>query len=490
MLPRIELDSQLDAPLYRQLHDQIRSAIRTGRIVRGERLPPTRELAGSLGLNRTTIAAAYSLLESEGLIEGHVGRGSFVSGVVESAAPFDWTTNSGTEHEDALQTPRPEARISFAASRPSELLFPLDEFRATCREVIDSAEAGQILQLGPASGYGPLRHHLLSEARSRGNAGPEDDILITSGCQQALDLIGRVLGSRGETVLLEDPVYPGLRQVFQRNGARVIGVPVGDDGIDVDALGRAFDAERPRLAILTSNFQNPTGATIPLAARQVIIDRARRAGIIVVENDLYGELRYSGATIPAMKRLDESGQTILLSSFSKVAFPGLRVGWAIGPRQFIARLAEAKQAADLHSDQLSQAVLLRFAQSGRLAAHRERMIAAGAERLKASLAACARELPRLSHYTRPEGGMNLWVRLPDSLDASDLSARAEREGVSFLPGRYFAVSRPQTSSLRLSFAGLAPDEIRLGMSVLGKIFRSELDRAHLRPQSEPAPAIV
>lgn len=489
MLPRLELEPDSASPLYRQLHGQIKSAIVNGRMVRGERLPPTRELAGSLGLNRTTVAAAYELLEAEGLIRGHVGRGSFVEGPVGGEERLDW--ESLIPADDNIAAPAAsEALISFSASRPSEIQFPLDEFRVTCREVIDSAEAAQILQLGPASGYGPLRRHLLNEARRRGAAGPDDDILVTSGCQQAFDLIQRVLASRGETIVLEDPVYPGLRNAFLRGGARVLGVPVGADGIEVEALGRLLEKERPRLMVLTPNFQNPTGTTLPLEAREKILALARRSGVVIVENDLYGELRYQGAEIPSMKRLDTAGDTILLGSFSKIAFPGLRVGWAIGPRHFIARLTEAKEASDLHSDQLSQAVLLRFAQSGRLAAHRKKMLAAGAERLTAVLSACVKELPKGSRYTRPEGGMNLWVRLPEPLDASELAARAERENVSYLPGRYFAVSRPQTHGLRLSFAGLTPEQIQAGLAVLGKIFRADLERARHARRDEPAPALV
>ena len=489
MLPRLDLEPQSEVPLYRQLYDQIKSAIATGRMVRGERLPATRELAGSLGLNRTTIAAAYELLETDGLIRGHVGRGSFVEGPATETMRLDW--ESLIPSDDNLAAPvATTALISFSASRPSELQFPLDEFRVTCREVIDSSDAAQILQLGPASGYGPLRRYLLQEARLRGTAGPDDDILVTSGCQQAFDLIQRVLASHGETVILEDPVYPGLRNAFLRGGARVLGVPVGVDGIDVEALSRLLDKERPRLMVLTPNFQNPTGATLPEESRTAILALARRSGVVIVENDLYGDLRYHGAEIPSIKRLDTAGDTILLGSFSKIAFPGLRVGWAIGPRHFIARLTEAKEASDLHSDQLSQAVLLRFAESGRLESHRKKMLADGAERLKSVLAACAKELPQGSRFTRPEGGMNVWVRLQEPLDASELAVRAARENVSYLPGRYFAVSRPQTHGLRLSFAGLAPDQIRAGLAVLGRIFRTDLDRAHHALRDEPAPAMV
>jgi len=484
MVPIIQIDPRDEAPIYRQVFEKLKYSIHSGDLKRGERLPPTRELAGLLGLNRTTIAAAYELLEAEGLIRGHVGRGSFVEGPAASAAPempagkLDWETMIPAEDSPAAPPSRAvAARISFASSRPSEMLFPLDEFRATCREVIDSSEAVQILQLGPAGGYGPLRRYLLEEARKRGTAGANDDILITSGCQQAFDLMQRVLASHGETVLLEDPVYPGLRNVFVRGGARVVGVPIGDQGLEIDTLARMMEKERPRLVVLTPNFQNPTGTTMPEAARMAVLAMARRAGVIVVENDLYGDLRYRGAEIPQLKRLDPSGDTILLSSFSKVAFPGLRVGWAIGPRHFIARLTEAKESCDLHSDQLSQAVLLRFALSGRLAAHRQKMLASGAKRLQACIQACEQSLPRARPFTRPEGGMNVWVRLPEPLDAADMAARAEREGVSFLPGRHFAISRPHTHELRLSFAGLEPEQIRAGLAVLGGIVRSELNRA-------------
>jgi DNA-binding transcriptional MocR family regulator len=405
------------------------------------------------------------------------------------AARLDWESLIPTE-DHAPAPVSGNATISFAASRPSEDQFPLAEFRETCREVIDSDEASNILQLGPASGYGPLRRFLLDEARRRGLAREDDDILMTSGCQQAFDLMQRVLASRGETVIIEDPVYPGLRNVFQRGGARVIGAPVGDEGVEIDTLARLIEKERPRLIVLTPNFQNPTGTTIPEAGRREILEHARRNGVVIVENDLYGALRYTGAEIPLIKRMDASGDTILLGSFSKIAFPGLRVGWAIGPRHFIAHLTEAKEASDLHSDQLSQAVLLRFAESGRLEEHHQKMIAGGADRLKECLAGCARELPAGSRYTRPEGGMNVWVRLPEMLDASELAQRARRENVSYLPGRYFAVTRPQTHSLRLSFAGLKPEHIRQGMRVLGSIFRTELAQARRAHRDEPAPAMV
>jgi len=470
MLPIKPLSQDDKSPLFRQLHAQMKGMIDSGVLPNGSRLPATRELAGQLGLNRTTVSAAYALLESEGLIAGHVGRGSFVTGGIRSAG-------------DA------PASASFSRSRPSELLFPLEEFRKSCAEVIASDDAASILQLGTPAGYPPLRRYLLEEARAEGTARESDDILITSGCQQAFDLLQRTIG-QGATVLIEDPVYLGVRSVFERAGARLIGVPVGAEGIDLDSLERIIAKERPRLLCVTSNFQNPTGATMPLAARHALLRITQAGGVIVIENDIYGPLCYEGASLPAIKRLDETGDTILLRSFSKVAFPGLRVGWAIARRPLIEKLTEAKQWSDLHSDQLSQAVLLRFSESGRLEEHRQHMLVAGRERLQAALEACEKYLPAGAKYTRPRGGMSLWIQLPEWLDAGELLPRAEREGVTYLPGRYFAVSRPQPNGLRISFAGMTPEEIRSGLAILGRIFRHELEHSRVHAPLAEAPALV
>ncbi len=468
MLPISPLDPEGKSPLFRQLYDQMKEMIESGALQRGDRLPATRELAGQLGLNRTTVSAAYSLLESDGLIAGHVGRGSFVIGRIK--------------HSSDTSAP-----ASFSRSRPSELLFPLDEFRKSCTEVIESEDAAAILQLGSPAGYGPLRRYLLDEARAEGTARLSDDILITSGCQQAFDLLQRVICRAGEnvTVLVEDPVYLGVRSVFDRAGVRLVGVPVGADGIDVETLDRIVARERPRLLCVTPNFQNPTGATMPLAARHRLLEIAHAAGVTVVENDIYGPLCYQGEPLPSLKQLDETGDVILLRSFSKVAFPGLRVGWIVARRLLIEKLTDAKQWTDLHTDQLSQAVLLRFAESGRLEEHRQRMLIAGRERLEAALDSCERYLPRATKFTRPRGGMNLWIELPERVDTAELLPRAERQGVNFLPGRYFAVSRPQSNALRISFAGMTPDEIRSGLAILGRIIETELQRTHFA--SVPAP---
>ena len=492
MLPRPQLDPRSAVPLYRQLYDFFGELLRDGKLVRGERLPATRDLAGTLGLNRATVSAAYELLEAEGLITRQVGRGSFVTGGrAAGGRALDWARLLERPESVTLAPPMPvePGGISFASSRPAEDLFPLDDFRSCTAEVMAGAGLRSILQLGSPSGYEPLRTRLIENARAEGTLKPGDDVVVTNGCQQALDLLARVLLRPGDAVAIEDPVYPGLRNLLAQCGARLVGVPAGASGMDIAYLEQAAARESVKLIIATSDFQNPTGATLPLGARRDLLRVARAAGAVLVENDIYGDLRYAGEPVPPLKRLDEDGGSVVVRSFSKIAFPGLRVGWVVGPKPLIDRLAEAKQLADLHSDQLSQAVLLRFLESGRLAAHLARVVAAGTERLAAALAACRQCLPAGAVFTRPEGGMNLWVELPPPLDAGELLARAEREKVAYLPGKYFAVSRPANHALRLSFANLEPARIRKGLEILGEIFSSELERTRTGSRY-PAPAVV
>ncbi len=448
MVDLLHIDEASRTPIYKQLYDQIKSLIEANRLPFGHRLPPTREMAGTLGLNRTTVSAAYDLLEKDGLIRGHVGRGSFVAQISE--------TNPSAK--------KPSTIINFDTSRPANDLFPLEAFRQSALEVLAGDGLESILQLGSPLGYEPLRRYLNEQNEA-------NSVLITNGAQQALDLIQRALTLPGDLILVEDPVYPGVREIFHNAGARLLGVPVTSEGLDLDELNRAIRRERPKIAVLTPNFQNPTGVTLPLDSRIKLLEILTANGVTIVENDIYTELRYKGQPIPSLKQLDESGQVIQLGSFSKVSFPGLRVGWILAPQSVIARLAEAKQWADLHTDHLSQAILLEFALSGRLESHKRRVIESGRERLQATLEACKTLLPGDATFTQPEGGMNLWLTLPTN--AVELLESTRREGVTFLPGKFFAVSRPHDQSLRLSFAGLDPNQIRQGIAVIAKQARAQ-----------------
>ena len=475
--PEISIDQSSDAPAYRQIAEAVALAIGKGSLHRGQRLPATRELAGYLGMNRATISAAYALLEESGLIQGHVGRGSFVS-----------------ESPEVQPTPRTQPvdsfSVNFATSRPAGDAFPLASFRKLSREVVESDEASEILQLGSPYGYTPLRRYLLEKARAEGIAKPGDDILITNGCQQALDLVARSFTTANTKVICEDPVYHGLLRVFARSGCQVLSVPMGSNGLDLDVLEGLLVQHRPGLIVVTPSYQNPTGATMESEGRRRLVELASTSGAMLVESDIYSELRYTGAPLPSLKQLDARGRTLLLGSYSKISFPGLRVGWIVGPRETIAQLAEEKQISDLHSDQLSQAVLLRFAQSGELERHVERTREMGRQRLMAALESCETYLPEGCVWTRPAGGMSLWITLPAPLSAEALLAAVRPSGVDFLPGRQFSLNQGHGRSLRISFGGLSPEKIRHGLRIVGEAAQQHLAVSLASWDSEPAVALV
>jgi DNA-binding transcriptional MocR family regulator len=482
-LAQIRLNPSSDTPIYKQLAEGIGHLIKQQVLRPGDRLPPTRELAGQLGLNRTTVSAAYAALDELGLIDGRVGRGSFVS------APPDLTP-AGPTGQTAAPDISSGIDISFASSRPAASDFPLEQFRRLTKEVVDSPDAADILQLGSARGYAPLRRYLLRESVASGTADAGDDLIITNGCQQALDLIAHVLAKPGSSIAVEDPVYHGMLRAFARSGADMFGVPVDYAGMDVAALETVLERHRPKLLAVTPSFQNPTGLTLPLERRERIVALAERFGCIIVEIDIYSPLRYAGQALPTLKELSRSGNVLLLRSFSKVCFPGLRVGWAIGSSSLIACLAEAKEISDLHSDQLSQAVLLRFSESGELDRHLQRTREAGEQRLQAVLDSCQRYLPAGAQWTRPQGGMSLWVELPAPLTADALLSRAQARGVNFLPGRHFATRESHARALRLSFGGLSPRQIRSGVQILGECAAFELAALLTAGNRESVPALV
>ena len=494
---RPDLDTTSETPLYRQLGDYVQTLISRGDLLPGDRLPPTRELASQIGLNRTTISAAYEWLESEGLIQGAVGRGSFVLGAPTAqskpaSTTIDWTRTLTPSNFTTSGGGPAQNVVDFSSSRPSEQLFPLEAFRKTCAEVLANPRLQSLLQLGSPLGYAPLRTWLLNQAKQQNTATDNDDILITNGCQQALDILRRALIRPGTKVAIEEPVYPGLRNLFLDAGADLIGIPVTSEGLDLNALHRALEVGA-KVVVVTPSFQNPTGASIPAAARKSLIAMTQGAGAVVIENDIYSSLNYRQVAIaprqtqqpPKLKELDKN--VIQLGSFSKIAFPGIRVGWILAPKPVIHRSAELKQLTDLHTDQLSQAFLLRFAESGQLAAHEAKVIAAGREKLRAVEQACRKFLPTC-RYSIPDGGMNMWVDLPQGIDAASLRGLARQAGVDYLPGRYFSVSRSLDTGLRLSFAGLDPADIRRGLGILGGVIANA--EASREDASRPTLAFV
>ncbi|HWG58969.1 MAG TPA: PLP-dependent aminotransferase family protein [Candidatus Acidoferrales bacterium] len=510
MLP-LHLQPESHIPLYVQLRDQLRALVHSGELRAGDRIPASRELATHLGVHRTTVANAYAELESEGLIQGHVGRGTFIcSAPVKqfSTAPpapnggrggLRWeglfADERGDEAMNRLVPEVPPGTIAFIAARPSEEFFPIEEFRRCCNSVLRS-EGRSVLQLGSTDGYEPLKKELVEMLRGEGMNVRAQQILITDGCQQAIDLVCKVFLRPGDSVALENPAYPGSIAIFSGARARPLAVAVepgdgrtGRAGLDLDALETVLMQNRVKFIFVTPDFQNPTGTTLGLADRRRLLEIAARYQVPVIEDSIYARLRLRGATVPSIKSLDAAGNVIQIDSFSKIAFPGLRVGWCIGPESVIERLRLVKQSTDLHTGQLAQATLAEFVRRGHLARHLAKMKKVYLGRLEALEAALEKHMPEDARWTRPEGGMSVWVTLPAGFDAAELLIHVRERGVLFVPGRYFYFQHPQPNTLRLGFASLDEQAIARGVQTLGDLLKVELRRRRRGARSE-APARV
>jgi 2-aminoadipate transaminase len=511
MIP-LHLQPESHVPLYIQLRDQIRALVHAGDLHPGDRIPASRELAAQLGVHRTTVANAYAELEAEGLISGHVGRGTFIRGegiarrITPAVHPVNLDGNLRWESlfaddrgdEGLARMTRPIARgaISFVMARPATEFFPVEELRS-CSNAVFKREGAEILQFGPTDGYPALKRALAELLRSEGYEVSDENLLITVGCQQAFDLVCKSFVRPGETVLMENPAYPGAFAIFNSGRARILAVPVKTEtgpgmtlGVDVSAIEAVLMQNRVKMIVLTPDFHNPTGTSLPVAERRRLLDIAARFQVPIVEDHIYARLRARGGHVPSLKQLDRSNVVIQIDSFSKIAFPGMRVGWIVAPSNVIDRLRRVKQATDLHTGQLSQAILAEYMRRGRLGRHLERTRKAYSRRLAALEQALTHHMPAGTKWTRPEGGMCVWVELPPGFDSNELLIHARERGVEFSPGRYFYFQNPQPNALRLGFAGLNEREIGRGIAILADVLRTEMRKRQRGARRAEVPRVA
>lgn len=387
-------------------------------------------------------------------------------------------------------TQRPEV-ISFAGGLPAAELFPVEGFREAACELLE--EHGETsLQYSTTEGYPPLREMIARHVGRYGVEAEPDNILITTGSQQALDLLGKLLIDRGDPVLVERPSYLGALQAFKVYGPRFRTLPLDEEGMTVVGL-EGLLTERPKFLYLLPNFHNPAGVTLSLERRQRIAELARAAGVPIVEDDPYGQLRYEGDHLPTVYSLDRElagagspdGNVVYMSSFSKVLAPGLRLGWVTAPQDVIGRLVQLKQGADLHTSTFCQMLAHRISRDGFLDRNTGALRVAYKERRDAMLAAMDRHFPSEVTWTRPEGGLFLWLTLPESMDSDELLAAALERRVAFVPGEpFYAQGEGGSQHCRLNYSCMPPDRIEEGIRRLGAVLEEKLGES-ARPDQQP-----
>ncbi|MCS7060834.1 MAG: PLP-dependent aminotransferase family protein [Anaerolineae bacterium] len=375
--------------------------------------------------------------------------------------------------------------ISFAGGLPAPEVFPVEQVRAAADKVLTERGA-QALQYSTTEGYRPLRELIASwmctESRHHLPACGIDNILITSGSQQALDLIGRMFIDPGDRILVESPTYLGALQAWSAYGPQYVTVPSDEAGMVVDALEDALRT-RPKFIYLVPNFNNPTGRTLSLQRRRQLVELAARHGVPIVEDDPYGQLRFEGEALPSLVSLAAHtsmantayhGSVIYLSSFSKILAPGFRLAWVCADPEVIVTLTRGKQGADLHTSTLSQNIAYEVAKDNFLDRHLEVIRQTYRTRRDVMLAAMQQHFPLDARWNRPEGGMFLWCELAPGVDATERLRAAVPKKVAFVPGASFYPCGGGENTMRLNFSNAAPDKIREGIARLGEVLAEQV----------------
>lgn len=491
----VQLDRESAVPLYVQIVEGVRRLIASGALDPGTRLPAARQLARELGINRNTANNAYDELVAEGLLERHVGQGTYVArelgagaeaeaprGEIRGAAAVwtqalrreaGWSRDPGFEELVALCTE--PAPFPFSSGLPPAEFYPVDEFRRATNAAL--REHGQeILEFGNTAGYPPFLQQLRHRLAGLGIGAAPGEVMTSCGTQEGLDLLSEVVLEPGDSVVLGVPTYPGALRVFGLRQATCIGVPLDEEGMRPDLLERALAAQRAKFIYVIPTFHNPTGGVMSLERRREILSLSARYRVPILEDHVSGELYYESPPPAPLKALDEDGLVVHLSSFSKILFPGLRLGWLVAPEDLIERMKQAKGARDLHTNTMAQGAMHEFCRRGHLKSHLARIRRIYRERRDAMLGALDEHFPREARWTRPTGGLYLWVTLPSDIDVTALFFDAREAGVLFAPGPIFCSDGSGGNAFRLGFSLLSPGMIGEGVGRLGTIVGERLAR--------------
>jgi DNA-binding transcriptional MocR family regulator len=481
----LKIEKSGEPPCYRQVCDQVMHLIDEGTLPVGARLPATRMLARQLGLNRSTIYRAYQELWALGYLESRPGSYSTVRGrlrprgvEVSGAAPFDWSSLLAPPARHAVaaaellpgRQPAPEGVISFASLSADRSLCPLPEFRAAMRQVL--AENGPcLLDYGDAAGYRPLREVIARRMRTHSVHVQADEILVTAGAMQGLDLVLQALTEPGMSVVVESPTYTMMLPLLKLRGLQALEVPMGPDGLDLNVLETVLASRRPALLYTIPTFHNPTGTTTSQAHRERLLAMCETHRVPILEDGFEEEMKYFGKAVLPIKSMDRSGQVIYLGTLSKVAFPGLRVGWIAAPTEAIRALIAIHRVTHLSGSILGQAAVARFCADGTYEAHLRRIHTVYRRRMLTMLRSLKEHMPpgRVT-WTQPAGGYTLWLEVTGAPGSEEprIIEHLRAEGVLVAPGSAFFPRPPDGVFMRLSISTADEGAIAEGCRRLGR----------------------
>ncbi len=475
----ISLDREGEEPIYRQLIRYVRSQIESGELPPGTRLPASRDLAKQLNISRISVVNAYAELRAQGFLSAHAGRGTFIAGDNHNSGA------NGNGHSHATETPTTPDRsiremmrmgrkpgvISFSQGSPPGDFFPVRHLRDALNAVLDR-DGARALGYEVAEGFAPLRAAVRDYVSALGIRCSADQVLITGGTQQALDLVVQALLSENDILVTENPTYLGMIDIARTRRVQLHGISLDEDGIRLDMLENFILDHHPKLIYVMPTFQNPTGTVMPLHRRRQLLNLANEYHIPVLEDGVYHELRFEGESLPPLKALDDSGIVLHASGFTKMMLPGIRIGYLITDSAHYERLVRVKQAADVATSGLNQRAMHLMLERGVMAQQLERNNRELVRRRDAALVAAAKYLPPGSKWNVPQGGLYLWAQLPkNGPTAAELYVSAVHAGVAYAIGSVFYTNGCGSHRIRLNYGAHKPADIEEGFKRLGRAWR-------------------
>lgn len=483
----IPIDRESEEPIYRQLIRQIRAQIESGVLPTGARLPASRELADALAISRISVVNAYAELRASGYLSAHAGRGTFVAGSADALSPVSSANGHSrafpTAVSSALPAPtldkslrelmnmaRKPGVINFGSGAPPMEFVPVMQIRDAINHVIERDGAKTFAYEAP-EGYAPLRASVRDYVSAFGIQCTAENVLITGGTQQALDLVMQSVLGEHDVMATEDPTYLGVLDLARTRRMRILPVPYDSEGMRLDILENYLLDHQVRLIYVMPTFHNPTGSVMPLHRRRQLLALAHQYRVPILEDGVYHELRYEGDPLPPLKALDEHHNVIHASGFTKNLVPGLRIGYVIAQGMVYERLARVKASADISSPGLNQRAIQLLLEHGTLARQLERNNHELRRRRDAAIEAVQRCLPQ-ALWTLPQGGLYLWLELPhDGPNAAELYISAVQAGVAYAMGTVFYANGGGTYHLRVNFGAHKVEQIDEGFRRLGRAWR-------------------
>lgn len=461
---QIKLNKEGQVPLYQQLADGLGRLISQGSLPADSKLPPIRKMAEEYGVNNVTVVAAYKHLENKQMVYSRKGSGTFVSPLPVEAIPAPVAKGNLHSFEAGISF---DKAINFANTSLPHELFPVDAFKKAFDEVLER-EKGGAFRYTDSMGYQPLREQLCSYIEAYGIKTGADSVQIISGAQQGIDVISKAMIHFGDVVFVESPTFYGAAGAFLSRGAKLVEIPMESDGMKMAVLEDYLKLYRPRFIYMMAYFQTPTGISYSMEKKRRLLELAERYDTYIIEEDDFYDFYYSKESPVPLKALDYKNRVVYIKSFSKILMPGLRMGLMVLPKKIHQGVMEAKYTTDISTSGFIQKAMEQYFKENGWEEHAKTMRRFGGEKYRLTLSFAKKYLAGRATFSLPNGGVSLWIQLPEGIGAEAFCSRMLEKNVILTPGSQFEISGKDSGHIRLSFCGLEDDKIEVGLKRMGE----------------------